>query len=365
MLFHAGAVWRFNQAELLSSIAAISSVSGGSYTAGVLAKKWSTLQEAHWSSSAYEKEIVRPLRKLAGSTVDIPVGASGVLEGWRAGNALAARLDRQLYGGTKLSELPAPTRLTGREAPLFIFNSTNLLSGARWEFTQEHMGDYRVGYAPSTGVRLAQAVAASSSFPPWLAPLKLKLKIPLSGGKDLAQPAFARHALLADGGVYDNFGIEAAWKNYRGVYVSDASPGPLPDASLWADWFHTGMRSFNVIYNQVGSLRKRQVIAGFVHKKTLDDARREAPWKRHGTYWSISSDPHRYHRPSNLPCPADQVARLAGIPTRLSAMSPAEQDALINWGYAIADTAIRTWIKEDLPQPAEFPYPSTALNTST
>ena len=41
MLFHLGALWRLNELGHLSRLARISSVSGGSITAGALAKNWS------------------------------------------------------------------------------------------------------------------------------------------------------------------------------------------------------------------------------------------------------------------------------------------------------------------------------------
>lgn len=43
MLFHVGAFWRLNELALLPKLARISSVSGGSITAGVLGHHWSQL----------------------------------------------------------------------------------------------------------------------------------------------------------------------------------------------------------------------------------------------------------------------------------------------------------------------------------
>lgn len=42
-LFHLGSLWRLNELGLLSKLARISSVSGGSITSGVLALKWKNL----------------------------------------------------------------------------------------------------------------------------------------------------------------------------------------------------------------------------------------------------------------------------------------------------------------------------------
>jgi NTE family protein len=33
------------------------------------------------------------------------------------------------------------------------------------------------------------------------------------------------------------------------------------------------------------------------------------------------------------------------------------QRRLINWGYALCDAGIRSWVEDDLPPPQDFPYP--------
>src|SRR6476660_10422726 len=67
MLFHVGALWRLNEMGFLPRLARISSVSGGSITAGVLGLKWRKLAfDGAGVSNAFEQEIVQPLRTLAG-----------------------------------------------------------------------------------------------------------------------------------------------------------------------------------------------------------------------------------------------------------------------------------------------------------
>jgi NTE family protein len=44
MLFHLGAIWRLNEVAYLSKLSRISSVSGGSITAGLLGYRWSRLE---------------------------------------------------------------------------------------------------------------------------------------------------------------------------------------------------------------------------------------------------------------------------------------------------------------------------------
>src|SRR5947208_12453018 len=71
MLFHLGALWRLNEMGYLPKLARISSVSGGSITAGVLGFKWSRLAfNAQGVSATFDAEVVQPIRAVAGKTID-------------------------------------------------------------------------------------------------------------------------------------------------------------------------------------------------------------------------------------------------------------------------------------------------------
>ena len=56
-----------------------------------------------------------------------------------------------------------------------MLNATNVQSGALWRFTKPYMRDYRVGEVKAPTLPLAQAVAASSAFPPALSPFEMRL----------------------------------------------------------------------------------------------------------------------------------------------------------------------------------------------
>ena len=63
MLFHAGCLWRLNQLGLLGKLNRISSVSGGSITAGLLPLKWNKLSfDPARLHSDFVDEVVAPLR---------------------------------------------------------------------------------------------------------------------------------------------------------------------------------------------------------------------------------------------------------------------------------------------------------------
>src|SRR5690349_20178614 len=72
MLFHLGALYRLNELGLLPRLNQVSSVSGGSITAGVLGNAWSRLEFDHSGKSRrFNAEVVDPVRRLASRTIDL------------------------------------------------------------------------------------------------------------------------------------------------------------------------------------------------------------------------------------------------------------------------------------------------------
>ena len=68
MLFHVGALWRLNEAGYLPKLDRVSSVSGGSITAGVLGLAWPKLDfdDSGRGAGASRPKLVEPLRKHGG-----------------------------------------------------------------------------------------------------------------------------------------------------------------------------------------------------------------------------------------------------------------------------------------------------------
>jgi NTE family protein len=80
MLFHLGSLWRLNEVGYLPKLERISSVSGGSITAGVLGANWSALNFGGGGVARHFKEkVVSPIRALAGKTIDATSVLSGAL----------------------------------------------------------------------------------------------------------------------------------------------------------------------------------------------------------------------------------------------------------------------------------------------
>src|SRR5436190_4190633 len=67
MVFHLGALLRLNEAGLLPKIKRVSSVSGGSITAGMLALRWKSLgfDPATGIAARLKEEVIDPIRSLA------------------------------------------------------------------------------------------------------------------------------------------------------------------------------------------------------------------------------------------------------------------------------------------------------------
>jgi NTE family protein len=350
MLFHTGALWRLNELGYLPRLDRVSSVSGGSITAGALARGWNRLEFRDGVASNFSEAVVVPVRHVANTTIDI----RGVVEGvvvphTSIADEIADSYDDLLFDKATLDQLP--------DRPRFVLNATSLQSGVLFRFSKPYLWDYRVGRVDQPTLRLAEAVAASAAFPPFLSPLHLRLDPDMfvpGSGTDLESDEYRSDVYLTDGGVYDNLGLETAWKRYLTVLVSDAGGRMGAQPEPHTDWPRQTYRVLEVIDNQVRSLRKRQVIASYLRPAS-------DPMHRDGTYWSTRSKIANYPAPGTLPCPEEQTALLAATPTRLAKLDDEHQERLINWGYAISDAAMRAHVDTSLPQPGGFPYPSAAV----
>jgi NTE family protein len=365
MLFHVGALWRLNELGYLKRLTRVSSVSGGSITAAVLGQRWRDLGfDADGIAAGFGDELVTPVRALAGHTIDLPAVLAGMLlPGATISGRIAAAYRQHLFGSATLQNLPADDK-----GPRFVINATNLQSTVLWRFSRPYAADYRVGLIPSPEIPLAVAVAASSAFPPILGPARLRFRedqYAPGSGEDLQEPPFTTHPTLVDGGVYDNLGLETAWKSCKEVLVSDGGGATQADGGAlgpisgwrWRDWGTQTLRVLNTIDSQVRSLRKRQIIAGF---EAPDDSAEQ----RRGTYWGIRSDILDYDLETSMPAPFEVTQELAAVPTRLKKLDARTQERLINWGYAICDTAMRRWVDTSLPLPPGFPYPGNPLEAA-
>ncbi|GJL82830.1 MAG: patatin [marine bacterium B5-7] len=342
MLFHLGALWRLYELNLIQSLQRISSVSGGSITSALLGLRWGELSfEPDNIRDDFIPLVVDPVRRLAGKTIDANSVIFGALLPGSIADRVADAYAEHLYGDATLQDLPDDSNVR------FIINATNMQSGCLWRFSKPYIRDWRVGEIRNPEIPLAVAVAASSAFPPVLSPLELEVDpdaFTPDTGADLQREPFTSNVVLSDGGVYDNLGLETCFKRYKTILVSDGGGKLGPEEEPKTDWARHSYRVLNVIDNQVRSLRKRQLIAAY--KENV----------RYGTYWGIRSNIEHYFAPDKLSSPFDWSLSLAQTPTRLKRMPQALQEDLINWGYAVCDAAIRSFVLNDAAAPAHMPY---------
>jgi len=341
MIFHLGVLWRLNELGYLSRLDGVSSLSGGSITAAMLGLKWSRLGFANGIAQRLVDKVIRPLRAFAHETIDVGSVLKGIFSPGSISDKVAGAYRRHLFGEATLQDLPD-------DPPRFVINATNVQTGVLWRFSKPYMRDYLVGEVKNPTVPLATAVAASSAFPPVLSPAKLELDPAAFSppvGEPYHRPPYTIEVYLSDGGVYDNLGLETAWKRYNTILVSDAGLAMAGDPDPGTDWATHAKRVLDMIDNQVRALRKRQLVAGFLNGV------------RKGAYWSVRSQVADYGTPNALPCPEQRAAELSQVATRLADMPDDIQERLINWGYAICDAAMRRWVDATLPPPAAFPYP--------
>jgi len=221
----------------------VSSVSGGSITAGVLACNWSRLQFGEDGvASDFHDAVTEPVRRVAGKTMDIWAIVRGIFLPGSIGTHYVRLLDRHAFEQRTLQDTP--------DRPRFVINATNLQSAVLWRFSKPYMRDYRVGEIKSPKIGLATAVAASSAFPPLLSPVELELdagSYTPDSGLDLQQPPYTTRVRLTDGGVYDNLGLETAWKRYQTILISNGGGhiGGQPEPKR--DWLRQPLRVLGVI----------------------------------------------------------------------------------------------------------------------
>jgi NTE family protein len=342
-LFHLGALRRLNETGVLAKLDTVSSVSGGSIMAALLATRAPWPVTAPIPTDVWEREVAAPTRAFARRNLRTPAMVSRLLRPWNTSAGVrglqagyAARLS-----GAKLSALP--------ERPRFVFCATDLCYGVNFVFERERAGDYRLGYVspPPADWDVARAVAASSCFPPIFNPLPVDIPLDrFKRGRDRIDGADVR---LSDGGLYDNLGLEPVWKDHRTVLVSDGGAvfATVSDGGLLK---RIG-RYVDIVDSQALALRKRWLISNFLDN-TMD-----------GAYWGIGSATRSYAADGAGYSKDLAVQVIAGMRTDLDAFSEAEMAVLENHGYALAAAAVRTHLgalaAPDAPAPT-LPHPAWA-----
>lgn len=350
-LFGLGSLWRLNEAGLLGRLARVTSVSGGSILAGILACHWRELRFVEGRADNFEAVVVSPVREFCSQSIDIKTAALGHLVPFMtSGEFLARRYAKDLFGDTPLRTLPDPE---SEPAPHFVFYATNMQTGRSFRFSQRYIADYYLGMCSTSDVTLAEAVAASSAFPPIFSPVILKTD-PAAWEKPLKElpslEKLRRRIVLADGGVYDNMGLEGLLRSVDILLVSDAgAPFEIDETPFEDDLLQLG-RVRDILIDQTRALRKRWLVEDF------------KAGRRRGAYWGIGTSIGDYHDPGALTVDNEITVALESIPTRLKKFGAREQGRLINWGYALADVALRSRARFAIAPSQGWPVPEWRLD---
>ncbi|MEI6892922.1 MAG: patatin-like phospholipase family protein [Pontiella sp.] len=341
-LYSLGALWRLNEFGLLSKLSVITGVSGGSILTGYLAMRWDDLIFDESSvSTNFQSIIAKPIQKFCSKSIDMKSLVSGIFS-WKetVGDKLAKAYDKGLFHGANLQSIP-------NTAPEFIFYGTNLQTGASVKIGKDALSDYKIGRYPSPDISMAQAVGISSAFPPMLSPVTMRLdpekwiKSPLDGMSEFYDKLELRKKmLLADGGLYDNLGLEAVWKSkkYSHVISCDAGAPFKVHHKQKKDWYHQLMRMTSIMTDQQRALRKRILIERYIDGKFG------------GAYFGISTKIADYELKDSMTTDSSVSSKLKNLRSRLNTFTEEEQGHLINWGYALTDTAIRKYSPEFLAE---------------
>jgi len=347
-LFGLGSIWRLNDLGLLGRLDRITSVSGGSILAGVLAHRWSALTFVNGSATNFVEEIANRVQEFCTHTIDVGAGLGGILTPFKsAGEFLTGAYEKRLFGKTTLDELPA----AGPGTPKFIFYATNLQTGRSFRFRQDMIADYMLGVCTGEKIPLAVAVAASSAFPPVFSPINVDTDVRnWKDGNNIPNiDKLRRRLVLADGGIYDNMGLETLVGNVDIVLVSDAgAPFEIED-DPHTDYVRMLGRVRDILIDQTRALRKRWLVEEFEAQRM------------HGAYWGIGTRIEDYQDTVSTFKDTVITSALASVPTRLAKFERVTRDQLVNWGYVLCDVAVRVRARLQTPKIASLPIPAAAL----
>lgn len=249
-----GVIRLLADAGLLSDLRYVSSVSGGSVSHGMLAAAWPAVSKQGHTPAAVDRHVIEPVvAQVSRRSLKVAL----IRSIWRTVGAttrtdlLARRFDEWFFDGLTLDRLDPGIR--------WIVNAANLISGVRFGFERDVLGDYTIGLAATagTGIRLSQAVAASAAVPGLFAPMTLT---------GVRFPCATTPPVLLDGGTYDNTGIEALnSERYRDVFLVSLNaggllrPGPYGSIPLVRDL----ARANSLLYRQSTTLRTRTMVERF------------------------------------------------------------------------------------------------------
>lgn len=361
MLFDLGSVWRLNELGWLPKLDMITSVSGGSITNAVLATRWKHLEWSCGVATNFESIVAEPIIEFASRNIDISAAVWGLLSPWDSVSDKVAKVyDRYLFPGDTLQK-SVPDPVPGH-TPRFLFYATSLQTGVSVRIEKKRIGDYRIGEIPNPDLPIAKVVATSSAFPPFLSPSILKLDpdswVRTNGADLFDLEKLRRRMVLTDGGVYDNMGLQAL-ERCSTVLVCDAGAPFEVKARPGHLWPSQTLRALAIMNEQTRALRRRMLMDDFGANQK-PDRQGQAPRKT-GVYWKLNTKIGDFELSDALVADSPRTAALRHVRTRLNRFSPQEKGELINWGYALADAAMRRHVLTVTESPGKLPINAWTL----
>lgn len=151
--------------------------------------------------------------------------------------------DKKLYKGKNLSELAGPLK------PDISILSTNLATSDSCYFNGKVFFDGKTETSAEL-VNISLAVAASSAFPGFFVPVKLR-------GDQIGQSSEKRY-YLTDGGVHDNLGIrrflDLGAENFKQIIVSDAGAAFNMKEGEEFSYINTVLRAPDILMKRINEL---------------------------------------------------------------------------------------------------------------
>ena len=341
----------------LGDLRYLSSVSGGSVANGLIANVWPELRARNFTAAAVDDLVIDPFVKRISKRSLKHSLIRGI---WRTigsstrTDLLARRFDEWFFGGMRLADLDPEVR--------WIVNASNLVSGARFTFERDVVGDYTIGLASTAGtdLRLSAAAAASAAVPGAFAPLRLR---------GLAFPCATVEPALLDGGVYDNTGLEAIdSERYRDVFVMTLNSGGLlqPGAYGKVPLVRELARSNSLLYRQSTSLRTRWMVDRF---QAGADVPRDQPLPvgaRRGVLTGLATDfpdpgseSLQLWRAAHREVSEYDGKHLAQVPTVFDRLDESLCRALIHRGWWLTGAALAMYHPLRLGDAHSFTAPAT------
>ncbi len=348
MAYHAGVLRLLAEADVLSRISHISSVSGGSLLTGLIFK----LSDWGWpDGKSYSTRVFPEIRRIMTETDLATHALRGLMlpANWKyllsRANMVAQAIENLWSIKSRLVDLP--------KRPVWSVNATTSETGRRFRFKETGVGDYEVGYAAAAEFKVADAMAVSAAFPGVIGPFVIETNryewrkretwdLPKED-EQVREPPFERLHLY-DGGIYDNLGTEPLFDSGKQcqkdgtdyIMVSDAGS---PLGRIAPGWFRPFRlkRVADIMGDQTRALRVRSFV-NFLQRHPEDGAYIQigaAAEEKLRTYSRYNPAAAEALLRDSWISTAD-VARAAACQTTLRRMSEGDFDLLTRHGYETA-----------------------------